>query len=336
MLGIDVRVARTTWTAAVVLLAMALVWWMRNTLFLFTIAMMFAYLLYPLFDAIDRRMPGRSRTYALALTYVFVLGVMGAFAAFIGERVAGEAAQLAEQARQPGFADQVRNWQVLGFPVGEQIDLHYREIVGQLPRLSLSVLAAFSNVVYAIIVPIIAFFILRDGRRIRDSLLELTGRREAIEDLLFDAHLLMLQYMRALLVLCMATFVSFTIVLSALSLPYAVLLAAVAFPLEFIPLLGPLTAAALIIGVSVFSGYPHVLWVVAFLGAYRLFQDYVLSPHLMSKGVALHPALVIFGVLAGDELGGAAGVFLSVPVLALLRLAYHRLQKRAVLMAIRP
>ena len=63
-----------------------------------------------------------------------------------------------------------------------------------------------------------------------------------------------------------------------------------------------------------------------FWALYRLFQDYVLSPHLMSKGVELHPLLIIFGVFAGGEIGGVAGIFLSVPVLALIRLLYHRLR----------
>jgi predicted PurR-regulated permease PerM len=40
----------------------------------------------------------------------------------------------------------------------------------------------------------------------------------------------------------------------------------------------------------------------------------------MSQGVELHPLLVIFGVFAGGDIGGAAGVFLAVPVLALTRL----------------
>jgi predicted PurR-regulated permease PerM len=88
-----------------------------------------------------------------------------------------------------------------------------------------------------------------------------------------------------------------------------------------------LTAAIIIIAVSVMSGYSHVLWVIIFLGIYRMFQDYVLSPHLMSKGVELHPLMIIFGVFAGGEIGGIAGIFLSVPMLALIRLLYHRLSK---------
>ncbi len=67
---------------------------------------------------------------------------------------------------------------------------------------------------------------------------------------------------------------------------------------------------------------------IVYLGIYRMFQDYVLSPHLMSQGVELHPLLIIFGVFAGGEIGGIAGVFLSVPVLALIRLLYHHRFRR--------
>ena len=92
-------------------------------------------------------------------------------------------------------------------------------------------------------------------------------------------------------------------------------------------MVGPLTAAVIVLAVSGFSGYPHIVWILVFLGVYRLFQDYVLSPRLMSQGMELHPLLVMFGVFAGGELGGVAGTFLSVPVLALIRILYKRLQR---------
>jgi predicted PurR-regulated permease PerM len=58
-----------------------------------------------------------------------------------------------------------------------------------------------------------------------------------------------------------------------------------------------------------------------------MLQDYVVSPHLMGRGVELHPLLVLFGVFAGAEVAGIAGTFLSVPVLALFRILYLRLRK---------
>ena len=71
----------------------------------------------------------------------------------------------------------------------------------------------------------------------------------------------------------------------------------------------------------------HVLAVVAFLACYRIFQDYILSPALMKRGVKLHPLLIIFGVYAGGEIGGVGGIFLSVPILALARLLFFEWRK---------
>ncbi len=57
------------------------------------------------------------------------------------------------------------------------------------------------------------------------------------------------------------------------------------------------------------AGYTHWILLVAFFGVYRLGQDYVLQPMLLSAGMRIHPLLIIFGVLAGGELGGIPGIF---------------------------
>ncbi len=217
--------------------------------------------------------------------------------------------------------------EVSGF-IERQLRTHYDEITQSLPRMGLRILSASANLIDIVIIPILSFLILRDGRRIRDGFLEmLDSGQEAARSTLADVHQLLLVYMRSLLLLCCATFSVFSIGLSLMHVPYALLLAAMAFPLEFIPLVGPLAGAVIIIAVSLISGYPHVLWLVIFLGVYRLFEDYALSPHLMSRGVQLHPLLIIFGAFAGGQIGGVAGIFLSVPLLALARLLYHHLKK---------
>ncbi|MGA2711487.1 MAG: AI-2E family transporter [Bryobacteraceae bacterium] len=340
MLGIDPKAARYTWTAALVLLLLSTIYVIRETLIVFVIALLFAYLLYPLMDLIDRHLTAKTRTPALAMTFVIVIGILAVFGTLIGSVVANQAANLAQQApvfldrlsRNPPPAPQgVKSFasQITG-ALENQLRQHYGDIVSTLPRLSLRILSASRNLIYVIIIPILSFFILRDGRSIRDGFLDMleSGQQAAAKDTakatLDDAHTLLLVYMRSLLFLCCATFLSFSIVFSAMGLPYAILLAATAFPLEFVPMVGPLTAALIIIAVSVVTGYPHIWWLVVYLGLYRLFQDYVLSPQIMSKGVEMHPLLIILGVFAGGEIGGVAGIFLSVPILALIRLLYHR------------
>lgn len=338
MLGIDYKAARCTWTAALVLLLLGMVYLIREVLIVFAIALLFAYLLYPLMDLIDRHLTSKTRTPALAITFVLVIGILSGFGVSVGTVVAEQAASLAMQA--PDLLDRIRQnptpapdavtslkSQVIGFVEG-QLRKHYDDIAIAVPRMGLRILTASRNLIYLVLIPILSFLILRDGKAILNAFLEmLEPRHETAKDTLADIHELLLLYMRALLFLCCATLVTFGIVLRAIGVPFAILLATIAFALEFIPLVGPLTAAVIIIAVSIVSGYAHVWWVVIFLGVFRLLQDYGLSPLLMSKGVELHPLMVIFGVLAGGEIGGATGIFLSIPALALIRLLYHRLKK---------
>src|SRR5262249_47807923 len=105
---------------------------------------------------------------------------------------------------------------------------------------------------------------------------------------------------------------------------YVILLAGIAATLELIPVAGPLTAAVVILLVAAFSGYQHVFWIAVFLVVYRVFQDYVLNPYLLGSGVEMHPLLVLFGVLAGEQIAGIPGMFFSVPVIATVRVIVLR------------
>jgi predicted PurR-regulated permease PerM len=97
--------------------------------------------------------------------------------------------------------------------------------------------------------------------------------------------------------------------------------------LEFIPVVGPALALAIMVLVVLVTGTGGLIWIVIFWVLFRLVQDYVINPYLMSSGVEMHPLLVLFGVLAGEKIGGIAGMFFSVPTLAILRAIYGRLRE---------
>lgn len=335
--GIDPRAARATWTVALTLLLAGGIYAIRGTLFVFIVALLFAYLLYPLVDRIGGRFSPRNRTPALALTYLLVIGLLAAVAIGIGSRVAVEARQLvAHPPDVKGFLARLQLAHPAFSGVIEAAEGRIRQQLGEIvfaaPRFSLHVLAASTNLLDLIVIPILSFFMVKDGAHIRDSFLARFPRgasRAEAARVIGEIHSLLLSYMRSLLLLCCTVLVVFSVVLSAMGAPYALLLSSFAFLCEFVPLMGSLTAAAVILAVSALSGYPHFWWIAAFLGAFRLVQDYVISPKLMGRGAELHPILVIFGVFAGAEIGGAAGVFLSIPVLALGRLVLDEFTERA-------
>lgn len=327
MTGFDRKAASVTWSAAVTLLLLAGVYTIRGTLVLFAIALLLAYLLQPLVSQVSRQFP-RNRTLALGLSYVIVTVLLAGIGIAIGSRVAAEARQLIAQppdvrgflaslvAEHPALAPLLE-------PIRGSLSAQLGEAASVLPRVSLSLLAASANLIYLIVIPILSFFILKDGAQLRDAFLDMLtdpATRVRAEQTLAKANVLLLEYMRALLALCCTALVVLGTGLALAGVRYALLLATVAFFCEFVPMIGPIAEIAVIIGVSALTGYPHILALAACLGLFRIVQDYVIWPRLMSHGVALHPLWVIFGVFAGGNIGGVAGVFLAVPVLALARL----------------
>jgi predicted PurR-regulated permease PerM len=340
MLGIERSAARYTWTAAVVLLFLWLVYQLRSTLFIFALALLFAYLLSPLVNLLDRAIPRKgTRTLALAMAYVIFIGSVVLLGIQIGTRVVAQAQTLASQLpemmaklEQPApLAPEVVNSLKAQLIAGLRADWAQRssDIMRALPAAGLHFLSVASNLIYVVIVPVLAFFFLKDSDVIRGHLLDFFDKgsfRGVAESVMSDIHLLLARYIRALVLLSLSTFTAYAIFFTIMGIPFGALLAVAAMVLEFIPMIGPLTAAAIILLVTLISGM-HFWAVAIFIVAWRMFTDYFLSVRLMGQGVELHPLLVLLGVFGGAEVAGVAGSFLSVPVLAMARILYVRTRR---------
>jgi predicted PurR-regulated permease PerM len=339
MLGLDARVARYTWTVIVVLSLVGLVYLIGQTLFVFVVALLFAYLLWPIVHFLDQRLPGRSKVPSLTIVYLALIGILVVIGVEVGSRIAIQANALGTKIPEllnrlerpivtsttPGLAAR------LIMELQKQVAEHSRDLLLPVSNAILSVLSHVEVILFIVLIPILSFFFLKDGRALLSSLLDTVAEgpnRKIFTDIAEDLHLHFAQYMRALVLLGLAAAVAYAIFLSLIGMPYGLLLGAIAFPFEFAPIVGPLTSGVIIMLVAGLSGFDHLVWILFFLLVFRLFQDYVLSPQLMSAGTELHPLVVIFGVLAGGQIAGIAGTFLSVPVMATLRIVYRQLQRK--------
>jgi predicted PurR-regulated permease PerM len=335
MLGFDPRAARAAWTVVLMALLLVIVYYIRTVLLVFVLAVMFAYLLSPMVNLVNRFLPWpRSRTYSLAAVYTVLIGLLILGGIAISSQVTQEATAMTsgklQQAVAQRLARPLPDWlEPARQQLRNRIESLSSELVPLVQKASAHFVSVVSSLVYLILVPILGFFFLKDGAKLRDEALSLVAasRRALWEDILNDVHALLGQFIRALLLLSLATFIVYSAFFAIAGVPYGMLLATVAGALEFIPIFGPLAAAVIILLVAVFSGYGHYVVILIFLASYRIFQDYILSPNLMGSGVALHPLLVIFGALAGEELAGIPGMFLSVPILAILRVLHVRIRK---------
>jgi predicted PurR-regulated permease PerM len=322
-------------------LAVTLIYSIRGALMTFTLAIFLALLLSPLVTFIDRftsiRIP---KTVSLAVVYVLLIAAFAAILIGVVSAVAADARTLSGK-----LPDQLRSDPLGGLPLPawlapmrERLSVWLRDRLDEVGKNALSLsgqalkelASGLGAAVSVVLVRILAFFFVKDGRQLRGGFIQSVPRKHQflVHQILQDLHRLLSQYLRALLILSMVAFVSYAIFLSLTGASYAVLLAGIAGMLEFIPAAGPFMAILIIAGVGLASGYTHWFLLLVFVIVYRVAQDYILQPMLLSSGMRIHPLLIIFGVLAGGELAGIPGIFFSIPLIAALRLIFLRLWKQ--------
>jgi predicted PurR-regulated permease PerM len=323
--------------------ALLILYRLRGILLLLVLAVFFAYLVAPLVGFFRRPVTVRGRKFVLPLpvaigvVYVLIFGSLAAAFVLILPLLNDQFAELATEV--PGYLarvqDRWQSWQAgyqsraLPQAVREAIDraIHQTVTAGGtyatselLPRLA----GWIVYLPWLILVPILAFFLLNDGELLRKNALRILPRghlRSRGDVFLVELNDTLAAYIRAQVTACLLIGVVCTIAFLVIGVPYAVVLGMTAGLLEFIPLAGPLTIGALATGVAAFHSFGQAVTVLLFLLVLRAVQDYVVYPKIVGKGIHLHPLAVILAILCGAELGGLAGIFLAIPVVAILTLA---------------
>ena len=336
MLLTDSRTARVLITVLLFALGLGFLYVTRQTLIAFLFAIFFAYLVSPMVSHLERVLRGRGR--AIAVIYLLLFALVVIFFVVVGPRVTREGGRLGQtlptilsdvstgKIAQKLQAD--RGWSSTSAVLVQSfLASHSQEITEFAQRVGLRIADVAKQAWLFLIVPILSIFFLRDGRSFSDFLLSTVQsrpQREFLENVLNDLNQMLAHFIRAQLTLAALTLVTYSIFLGVMRVQYALVLGVLGGMLEFVPVVGPLAAALVIVSVSLLLGYPHWVVLLVFLGIWRLVQDYVSSPRIMGKSMELHPLAAIFGVMAGGEVAGILGIYLSIPVMASLRIVFRR------------
>ena len=205
---------------------------------------------------------------------------------------------------------------------------------GMPPGMTDAVTGAFKNigkginsVVELILLPVLAFYFLIDGRSLRNEFVRFFARRSqqrAILGILRESGEIMRSYLLAQLILAVIAAVFIGGLLGVLGIKYALILALVAGVTRVIPVIGPLLGfiplATLVSVHGTQTGrYDIIVWVLVAFTAMHLFESKVLTPMILGHRLHLHPVIVIVVLLIGGEFFGLLGMFLAAPVMALIR-----------------
>ncbi len=350
---LDQRTVAVVRTLFIFLVIAAFLYAARSTLILLIFAIFFAYLMEPIVSWLQRlRFVSRgSRGIAIAEVYLVLALIVVGIVVGVAPKVASQGRDLVAAA--PTLLDQA-SWQKLIRKVGSThgwsyhtqltmehlVTQHRAAIVAGIQNFAVKMEEIVANIFFIILVPILAVFLLHDGRNFADAglrMMRLRPRSKAfLSAALREMNDMAAHYIRAQLVLAAMSLPVYTIVLVASGVQYGFILGLLAGVLEFIPLVGPAVGAIAIVGIAFFTGFHYVWALVLFLGMWRMIQDYVNAPKLMGHTVKLHPFAVVIAVLAGAEIAGIIGVFLSIPVAASLQILWKRWRNSPLSVAPQP
>lgn len=307
--------------------------------FIIILAVFFAYLIDPLVKIIrhpfklrhmERFMP---RAAAIGLAYVIVFTVLGAAISNLAPIISNQAKEFEKSL--PSYTVSIRQtidqlnsrFDRMRIPEGLQTTATTK-VSESLGEIATTVGSLVTSLPWLILIPILAFFFLKDVNLYRISILRFvpSGKwRTRVENFLYDVNKTLAAYARAQLISCVFIGVTCTIGFYIIGLNYAALLGILAGVFEFVPLIGPLTIFIVAFVLAFLQSPWLAVYTLVFLLILRLTHDYVTYPRIVRQGIHLHPLAIIFSVLAGEQVAGIPGVFLSIPIVALLTVLYKHL-----------
>lgn len=320
-------VARRTLIASILALsglALALALWkMRLAIFLLFGSIVIASAMRPGVEALHRR--GVPRGLGVAVHYLGLFAVIGVLLWFAAPRALSQAqnaisglpqtrSEIHQEARH---SQGVRRDLLIGLerrldnvPTVSELLEPAVELTRKAVEVVVGLFFLFASAAYWI-------FERERAEKIALSLLPRRRRQKASE----TWHLIDLKlgaFVRGQLVLTLLVGTVLSVVFWAVGLPYWLLVGVFAGIVELVPILGPLAAGLLAVGVGLTDSWQVALGAGIAVLALRLLEDYLVMPRLLGSAVGLSPLVILVAVSAAGIVLGGLAVLLAIPLAALL------------------
>lgn len=179
-------------------------------------------------------------------------------------------------------------------------------------------IGVISGLLGFIIVVILTVYFMASLESMRTYLAKLTAasKRERFKSLIDQISLSVGRWVMGQTSVALIHGVVLFIFLTIIGSPFSLLLGLVAFAISIIPLIGPLSAAVIVLAVTFFSGSNMALAVIIYYLIYLQVEAYFISPRVMKKAVSIPAALVVIAALMGGTLMGILGAIIAIPVAA--------------------
>jgi predicted PurR-regulated permease PerM len=331
--------------AGLFILAVTLLWFMRDVLAPFGLILLLVYLLEPLVTRLSRqRLFGRpvSRGIAVAALYGCVLVTLSALLTILVPRFADEVTRMAhdlpkqlDSLRQVYIPQWESQLQSLSDRWGLGLDAHktVHDGIANLLRSSemeartltdtvRGLLAgAFNTLMTTILVLLVTALMLRDAPKAKLYLWQAVplGMRSDLKGLTGDLSRDLNGAIRGQLLICLINGILTTIGMMLLGMNYAVTIGIIAAVCSLIPVFGTVISTIPAVLIALTQSWLMALEVVGVILLIHLIEANFLNPKVMGHNVELHPAIILSALYIAEHYAGIAGLLLAVPLAAAVR-----------------
>ena len=336
---------RLKWIVLAVVVG-GLLWLLGPSLAPFIVAALFAYLFNPLIERLEKRRVSRALSVSL-LFLVMTLALVGivlVLIPFIENQISNFLRQLpkwvewAQTFAAPWIEEHfgISLGSIDAQKVIDMLQGHWQAAGGfattVIAKVSKSGFAIVGWVLNLVIIPVAAFYLLRDWNIVVERIHALVPRsiEPVVVRLARESDETLGGFLRGQLSVMIVLGVIYGVGLWAVGISVGPLIGMIAGLISFVPYLGAIVGVLMgvVAALVQYQDWFHVTLVLIVFAVGQTLEGYVLVPKLVGDKIGLHPVAVMFAILAGGELFGFVGVLVALPVAAvvmvLLRYAYER------------
>jgi predicted PurR-regulated permease PerM len=302
-----------------------------HALLLLVLAGLLAFAANPIVNRLERFMP---RVIAVSITFVGGAMLMAGFVTVVVVAAADQVQQFVHNL--PSYSSRVQSMQPRALSLlhhfgisSAQLNTLRENLVGYVQSIGTGVatgavgLAASlaSLIIEMVLILILSIYLTANSGRIADGLREQApaGHRRHVELIITTVNRVVGGYVRGTLTMALFIGLLVGVGMQLIGVPYAVMLGALAFFMEFIPVIGVFISGAACALVAVTQGWGLVLVVLAYFLVVHIIEGDVVGPRVMGKALGVHPAVALLALVAGGEVLGLWGALFGAPLAGLIQ-----------------
>jgi predicted PurR-regulated permease PerM len=186
-----------------------------------------------------------------------------------------------------------------------------------------STLSFFGFVFYALLVPIIAYYLMVSFEHIRETFRELIppDTRPALVSKLQQIDSVLAAFIRGQITVSIILAVLYSIGFVWIGIDLAIVLGVTSGLLFVIPYFGTMIGivGGSLMALAKFGDLIHVAYVLGWIAFVQLLEGYVITPRVVGQAIGLNPVVYILALVVGGNLFGLVGLLIAIPVTAVLK-----------------